>query len=33
MSANPVQQARTKHIELDYYFIREKVVKKEANYC
>lgn len=25
LSANPIQHARTKHIELDLYFVREKV--------
>lgn len=29
LSANPVQHARTKHIELDIYFVREKVVRGE----
>lgn len=27
MSANPIQHARTKHLELDLYFVREKVVQ------
>lgn len=27
LSANPVQHARTKHIELDLYFVREKVLQ------
>ena len=29
LSANPVLHARTKHIEIDLYFIREKVLKKQ----
>lgn len=28
MAANPVLHARTKHIELDLYFVREKVLAK-----
>eukprot|EP00261_Vitis_vinifera_P039164 XP_019080407.1 PREDICTED: uncharacterized protein LOC109123862 [Vitis vinifera] len=30
LSANPVLHARTKHIELDLYFVREKVIRKEV---
>ena len=26
LSANPILHARTKHIELDLYFVREKVI-------
>ncbi|KAM6545684.1 hypothetical protein CsatB_026420 [Cannabis sativa] len=29
MSANPILHARTKHIELDLYFVREKVLAKD----
>ena len=29
MSANPVQHARSKHIELDLYFVRERVSHKQ----
>ena len=29
--ANPIIDAQTKHIELDIYFIREKVLKKEID--
>ena len=28
MSANPILHARTKHIELDLYFVHEKVMKE-----
>lgn len=27
LSANPILHARTKHVELDLYFVREKVVQ------
>lgn len=29
LAANPVLHARTKHIELDLYFVREKVVQRK----
>ena len=29
MAANPVQHARTKHVELDMYFVREKVASQQ----
>ena len=30
LSANPVLHARSKHIELDLYFVREKVLRKQV---
>ena len=29
LAANPIYHARTKHIELDVHFVREKVLKKQ----
>ncbi|PON70287.1 hypothetical protein PanWU01x14_082110 [Parasponia andersonii] len=31
MSADPVLHARTKHIELDLYFVREKVLQQQLD--
>ncbi|MCI85839.1 copia protein, partial [Trifolium medium] len=30
LSGNPVQQQRTKHIEMDIHFVREKVARGQA---
>jgi hypothetical protein len=32
LANNPVYHARTKHIEVHYHFIREKVLAKEINF-
>ena len=33
LASNPVYHACTKHIEVDYHFIREKVVNKDVHTC
>jgi hypothetical protein len=30
LAANPVYQARTKHIEVDYHYVREKVLNRDV---
>ncbi len=32
LANNPIYHARTKHIEVHYHFIREKVLAKEINF-
>jgi hypothetical protein len=31
LASNPVYHARTKHIEVDYYFVREKILNKDTS--
>ena len=33
LSANPIFHARTKHIKLDLYFVREKFIRKKVEVC
>jgi hypothetical protein len=31
LASNPIYHARTKHIEVDYHFVREKVINKDIS--
>jgi hypothetical protein len=33
LSANPIFHARTKYVEVDYYFVRDRMAKKEIQIC
>ncbi|KAA0045233.1 hypothetical protein IC582_016022 [Cucumis melo] len=33
LAHNPIFHARTKHIEIDYHFVREKVLRKDISIC
>jgi hypothetical protein len=32
LASNPIYLARTKHIEVDYHFVREKVINKDISF-
>jgi histone deacetylase 1/2 len=33
LSTNPIFHARTKHVEVDYHFVRDRIAKKEIQIC
>lgn len=33
LAANPMFHARTKHVEIDYHFVREKITSKDLSVC
>jgi len=33
LSTNPIFHALTKHVEVDYYFVRDRIAKKEIQIC
>jgi histone deacetylase 1/2 len=33
LSTNPIFHAPTKHVEVDYYFVRDRIAKKEIQIC
>jgi len=33
LSANPIFHRRTKHVEVDYHFVRERVASRQLDVC